>query len=158
VHIEKKYQDNGKQTILDTIKIRQERKTRFEGMKAPEAIINIEQAAIDELWQHYAEGKRYLNEIYDLEETIEVPDYEDIYENITDQFTPEEKKLLAISHMGKEYVDKYWEVEGECIHCDGKYILKDSKVVKEIETGDVWIECPHKNCNGSFLDFMPIKK
>lgn len=147
--------ENDSITILSRIKHVQAKKYSFLKEKAPKIFIDNFDKEINYLWAQYKNGKRYLK---DIEDTVDIPEYDDLYEDITNTMSDEEKKNLAIKHMGEKLVEENWEKEGECIHCGNKYILKDSKVVKsKLSDNREYILCPYDKCDGSFLDFVITK-
>lgn len=155
MHLEKKYlPSEPTETILSRIEGIQARKEHFKKMNAPSVITEGMDNEIQALWDHYNKGTRYIHDIDEMEEVL---DYDDEYEDITSEYSEDRKKELAIEHFGKEWVDENWDKEGLCIHCDKRYVFKDSKVVKSKLTDDIYILCPHDQCDGSYLDFVDRK-
>ena len=76
--------------------------------------------------------------------------YEEIH--ITDKFEFYKNDGSFMGHQFNEQV--------ECLHCGKKFIFNEFKIIrKKTPDGMDFIMCKYfPECNGSLIDFMPVKK
>lgn len=152
MHLERRYQEwkYGKTRITSYInELIKERDNKKRCMPELKCMYDWQDKEIAYLWEQYAKGKRRL---IDIEDMVEVYDFDDLYEDITNQFTPEQKKQYLINNLPVK-VD-YWNKVGKCMHCGKFYLYNDSRIIKDKNTGFEYISCKYPDCDGTVIDFI----